>query len=363
MSHSRGGEGGPRGRLPLDLGKLNPETLERLLSGVRKTAGPESTSGLVVGPGIGLDGAVVDLRARAEGPEGVEGGGPSFLVAASDPITFAAQEIGWYAVHVNANDVACMGALPRWFLATVLLPEGTQEEDAQLIFGQIHRGCEDVGATLIGGHTEVTPGLGRPILMGTMLGTTNQWQSAAGGRPGDVLLLTKGIAIEGTAILAREAGDRLAGAVDGDVLERARGFLHDPGISVVPEARVAREAGSVRAMHDPTEGGLAGGIHELCEASGTGASIQLDTIPVFQETREIARVLDLDPLGLLASGSLLLAVAPEDAEAILEALDRAGIPAFRIGTLEGEAAGVTALANGTQSPLPRFATDELARVL
>ena len=346
---------------PLPVGKLDPETLERLLARARQTAPPGAHSELVVGPGIGLDAAVLDLRASAGFGEEAEGEAPPFLVAASDPITFAAEEIGWYAVHVNANDVACMGALPRWFMATILLPRGAGEEEAEAIFHQVHRGCQEVGASLIGGHTEVTPGIGRPILMGTMLGVTTRWISAAGARPGDALLLTKGVAIEGTAILAREARDRLTGKVKDAVLERARRFLHDPGISVVPEARVAREAGSVHALHDPTEGGVAGGIHELCEASGTGARIQLDAIPVFPETRELAAPFGIDPLGLIASGALLMATPPEDAEQILRALDDAGIHAVRIGTVEEEDAGVMAVTGGSERPLPRFASDELSR--
>jgi len=347
----------------LPVGKLDPATLERLLARARQTAPPGADSELVVGPGTGLDAAVLDLHSPAGLGEAPEGEAPPFLVAASDPITFAADEIGWYAVHVNANDVVCMGAQPRWFLVTVLLPPGAGEEEAEAIFHQIHQGCQEVGARLVGGHTEVTPGIERPILMGTMMGLTTRWISAAGARPGDALLLTKGVAIEGTAILAREARDRLSGRVGEAVLKRARRFLHDPGISIVPEARMARESGIVRALHDPTEGGVAGGIHELCEASGTGARIDMDAIPVFPETRELATPFGIDPLGLIASGALLMATAPEESGTILRALEAAGIRAVRIGTVEEAEAGVMTVTNGKERPLPRFASDELTRVL
>lgn len=319
-------------------------------------AGGLSDSGIVVGPGIGLDGAVLDVRVP-------ESGSPPFLVAASDPITFAAEEIGWYAVHVNANDVACMGALPRWFVVTVLLPDGTEEGDVTAIFDQIRQGCDQVGATLVGGHTEIAPDIGRPILMGTMLGVTTRWISGAGARPGDDLLLTKGIAIEGTAILAREKAGGLEGKVAENVLNRARDFLHDPGISVVPEARLAMEAGTVHAFHDPTEGGLAGGIRELCQASGTGARIDLDSIHVFDETRALAALFDIDPLGLIASGALLIAAPSDEAGPILGALDEAGIDATRIGTIVEDDAGVTGVRKGEERPLSRFPADELGKAL
>ena len=200
-------------------------------------------------------------------------------------------------------------------------------------------------------------------MVGPSLGVTTRWISAAGARPGDALLLTKGVAIEGTAILAREARDRLSGKVEEAVLTRARSFLHDPGISVVPEARVALETGGVHALHDPTEGGVAGGIHELCEASGTGARIHLDAIPVFPETRALAAPFGIDPLGLIASGALLMATAPDDAGNILRALEDARIRAVRIGTVEEADAGVSAVTKGEERPLPRFASDELTRAV
>lgn len=332
---------------PLPHGKVPQELLARLLAG--RTPAPEE----IVGPGIGLDAAVLEME-----------GGERFLVAASDPITFTAEEIGWYAVHVNANDVACMGARPAWFVATLLLPEGTGEGEVKEILGQIDEACAGIGAALVGGHTEVTGGLDRPVVAGTMLGLTDRWLSAGGAEPGDALLLTKGAAVEGTAILARDLTDRLVGRVDPGVLERARGFLRDPGLSVVRDAAVALQAGSVHALHDPTEGGVATGIRELCEASGTGARIDVGAIPVLDETRTIADALGLDPLGLIASGALLVAVPADEGEAIVDALRHQGIPGARIGTVTEEGEGITAVdAAGETAPLQRFEADELTRVL
>ncbi len=337
-------------RLP--PGKLPARVLQRLL------ADRDPADGELVGPGVGLDGAVLRL------PEGREGARERFLVAASDPITFTADRIGWYAVHVNANDVACMGARPAWFLATLLLPEGATEESAAEIFRDLEAACAEVGAGVVGGHTEVTPGLDRPIVAGTMLGITDRWISAAGAEPGDALLLTKGIAIEGTAILAADAADRLVGRVPAGVVERARAFLRKPGLSVVPDARVALEAGPVHALHDPTEGGLATGIRELCEAGGCGAMVELDAVRVFDETRRIAEALGLNPLGLLASGALLVAAPGVAAERILEALNEEGIGGARIGRVTDASEGFRAVdGSGREAPLDTFSADELSRVL
>lgn len=338
-------------------GKLPADVLDRLL------ASREAPGGAVVGPGIGLDAAVLSLRPPPRPGEATAAEPPPFLVAASDPVTFAAEEIGWYAVHVNANDVVCMGAHPRWFLATILLPVGATTVEAEAIFEQMDSACAEVGAALVGGHTEITQGVDRPIVTGTMLGVTHHWISAAGACPGDILILTKGVALEGSAILAREAADRLEGRVDDAMLERARGFLHDPGISVVPDALAVLAAGKVHALHDPTEGGVVGAIHELCDASGTGALVHLDAIPVFAETRALAAPFDIDPLGLIASGALLIAAPEEEAPAILAALAAEGIRAAAIGTVEHAARGTCAVVDGEDVPLPRFRSDEISKAL
>ena len=333
-------------RSPLAVGKVPPGVLARLLHGRTPAEGE------AVGPGVGLDGAVLEL----------DGGG--FLVAASDPITFTADEIGWYAVHVNANDVACMGAEPRWFLATVLLPEGAPEAMAADIFEEMEEACREVGAGVVGGHTEVTPRLDRPVVAGTMLGVTDRWLSSAGGRAGDAVLLTKGAGIEGTAILSGSLAEELRPAVGEEVLERGRRFLRDPGLSVVNDARIALAAGRPRALHDPTEGGVAGGVHELCEASGTGARIHRSAVPVRSETEAVCGALELDPMGLLGSGALLLAVPEPDAEGVLAALAARNVEAARIGTLEDRSEGVALVGSGDGvEALPRFAADEITRVL
>lgn len=328
-------------------GKLPPDALRALLA---RYAGP--ASGLAVGPGVGLDAAAVECR------------GP-WVVVAADPITFTAEAIGRYAVHVNANDVACLGARPRWFLATVLLPEGVDEVAVESIFRDLAAACAEVGAHLCGGHTEITPGLPRPIVSGVMLGECVGAApvTPAGTRPGDALLLTKGIAIEGTAILARDFAARLEGRVPGAVLEHARAFPGTPGLSVLRDALAALEAGGVHGLHDPTEGGLATGVLEMAEAAGVGFRVRRRAIPVLEETRAICDALGVDPMGLLASGTLLVTVARDRADATLAAFERARVRATVIGEAVPAEEGVTVEEEGEMRTWPGFERDELARLL
>jgi hydrogenase maturation factor len=335
----------------MNPGKLPHDLLSRVLA--RLGAGPADPR-VIVGPRVGEDAAVIDY-------------GDRLLVAKTDPITFASDLIGWYAVHVNANDIATMGAAPRWFLACLLLPHGAEESMAQGICDQTAEACRSLGVTVVGGHTEITIGLDRPILVGCMLGEVarDQLVTSAGAQPGDALLLSGGIAIEGTALLAREAPDVLtARGMDRTVVEAARDLLYSPGISVVKAAQTAISAGGVAALHDPTEGGLATGLRELALASGVGMEIWAARIPVLPLTRQVCRALGLAPLGLIASGSLLIAARPERAGNLAAALRTAGIEAAIIGRALGAPDGLWLTdEEGRRSPLPSFDRDELARFL
>ena len=333
-------------RLP--TGKLPPDILERCLAKI-----PRQDARVVVWPRIGEDAAVIEI-------------GGSLLVAKTDPITFATDLIGWYAVHINANDVACMGGKPRWFMADLLLPPGTTPDQAEAIFDQMLHACADLGISLVGGHSEITHDLDRPIVVGCLLGEIEGGRviSSSGAQPGDEIIVTKGIAIEGTALLAREASERLlASGVGEEVIERAGRFLFEPGLSVVCDAQVACSAARVTSLHDPTEGGLATGLEEVAKASGAGLRVDLDQIPILPETREICRALGLDPLGLLASGCLVITVSPSESEALLRALANAQIAARRIGTIVPRDDGLTMIEGGRRNPFPHFARDEVARFL
>jgi hydrogenase maturation factor len=328
------------------LGKLPAEELARLLTSCTPTS-----DRVIIGPGIGHDAAVISF-------------GDTYLVAKSDPITFVTSDIGWYAVHVNANDIACTGAAARWFLGTLLLPaERTDTTMVESIFGQIREACVAMGVELVGGHTEITHGLEHPLVIGCMLGevTPDKLVRPGGAQPDDVLIVTKGIAVEGTAIIAREKNAEVS-TFDEDFLTRCRGFLREPGISIVRDAQIATAAGEVHAMHDPTEGGLATGLWELAAASAYGLVIEESAIPILPETRILCDRLNLDPLGLIASGSLLLAAAAADERNIVQALEADGIAAVAIGHVVDTTSSVW-LQDGTlERPLPQFERDEIARL-
>jgi hydrogenase expression/formation protein HypE len=331
----------------LPVGKLPAEHLARLLA---KHTRPDPR--LIVGARLGEDAAVIDM-------------GDRYLVAKTDPITFATDEIGWYAVNVNANDIVCAGATPLWFLATLLLPEGkTDIELVESIFEQIAGACGQLQVTLAGGHTEITHGLDRPIVVGHMLGevTRGRLVTTAGARAGDDLIMTKGVAVEATAIIAREKAEELRGVLDAGYLRRCQGFLHDPGISVVRDAQIAQAAGTVHAMHDPTEGGLATGLWEVAQAAGVGLEIDEAAIPLLPETATLCAHFGLDPLGTIASGALLIACPATETAPIVGALVGAGIRATILGRVVEQQQGCRLLSPQEERLLPSFARDEIARL-
>jgi len=324
-------------------GKLPPRVLDRLLA--RYVGTPDRR--VIVGPQTGEDAAAVRVGSRA-------------LVVATDPITFAADEIGWYAVTVNANDVAVMGARPRWFQACLLSPPATDRR-IERIFRQIHEAAEALGVAVIGGHTEITHDLPQPIVVGTMMGEVapGKLVRSSGARPGDDVVLTKGVAIEGAALIAREKASELRVAVSQSVLRRARRLLHDPGISVVRDAGIACRVGC-HAMHDPTEGGLEMGAWELAAAAGCGIELDLRAVPVLREADILCRHLGLDVYRTIASGALLVAVGRSRTARLLAAYRRAGIPAAVIGRMTKHGRHVIS-ADGRRPlrPVPR---DEIARL-
>ncbi len=331
----------------MEQGKLPPEALAELLAGF-----PQDDR-VRQGPGIGRDAAVVRLPDRS-------------LVVASDPVSFSGEHLGWYAVHVNANDVACQGAEPRWFLATVLLPPGTDTESVAAIFEDLRRACAETGATLVGGHSEVSAAVSEPIVAGTMIGEAPRERTylSDAAEPGDVLVQVGPVAIEGTALLAREIPERLrAAGLSAAEIDEAAALLFDPGISVLSMARAVWDAPDVHTLHDPTEGGIATACWEVGQASGLGITLFLDAVLVHPLTRRVGEALELRWEGLLASGSLLVTVAEGGAEAALRYLHESGQGAAIIGTLGRQGEPAILQARGETHPLPRFPRDEVARVL
>jgi hydrogenase expression/formation protein HypE len=325
------------------LGKLPHEELNRLFSHL-----PKEDPRVLIGPGVGFDCAVIDF-------------GETLLVAKSDPITFTGEDIGWYIVQINANDIATTGARPKWFLSTLLLPEtDTDQELVDGIFFQIESACSELGITIIGGHTEITVGLDRPILSGTMLGVVpkDSLISPKGARPGDALLLTKGVPIEAGSILAREYEASLAG-LDKGLIRRARDYLKIPGISIVKEAQIAAKVGGVTAMHDPTEGGILCGLWELTQAAQVGLAVQVKSIPILQEAEKICDVLAVDPLSAIASGALLLTVERVSLDKFLMEMEKSAIQISHIGWVTDQK-GV--FSEEDLHPLPRPKRDALSEL-
>jgi hydrogenase maturation factor len=331
-------------RLP--VGKLPPELMSQIISRM-----PTDDPRVIVGPGIGLDCAVIDL-------------GDRLAVYKSDPITFASDHIGYYLVQVNANDIATTGARPLWLLITLLLPEKTTSPALPAtIMAQIADACAALGVTVIGGHTEITTGLDRAIAIGAMIGEVERDKliSPRGARAGDRVLLTKGVPIEATALLAREFPARLRAALSPTELEAAQNYLFDPGIGVTRDARTAIQAGRVTAMHDPTEGGVLSALWELAQASGKTLRIDTQRIPVAPLARRVCGVFGIDPLGAIASGALLMTVTATDAAAIRDSLQRTGIACADIGSVcEGPARVEQSKAEGYEI-LSRPEVDEITK--
>ena len=330
----------------MDIGKFPPSLLEKLL---RKTG--VSDPRVVLGPAVGEDAAVLDL-------------GETLLVATSDPVTFATDRIGWYAVQVNANDIACTGGTPRWFLATMLVPERFTEEQAEELFDQILDACNAMDVVLLGGHSEVTYGIDRPLVTGTMLGEVarDRLVKTGGAREGDSIVVTKGIAIEGTALLALErAGDLRKAGVAEDIITLSAEMLDILGISVIIDAQVACGAAQIHSMHDVTEGGLITGLRELAAASGLGLAIEEDSVPVLPATREVCQALELDPMGLLASGALIITLPSGEVPSLLSELEKKGIDGWEIGMMLAPEEGLISIGREGEVELPQFSRDELAR--
>ena len=330
------------------VGKLDYRLLEKLLN-----LNPIKDPRIIVGPRIGEDAAVIDF-------------GKNYLVAKTDPITFTTHRIGWYAVNINANDIATMGAIPKWFLATLLLPEGkTNAKLATQIFRDIITSTQKLNITLCGGHTEISYKIDRPIVIGHMLGEVEKDKLVvnAHAKPGDDLLLTKGIAIEGTAIIAREKAVTIKKKFGDQFLKRAQAFIDKPGLSVVADALLANKTAQIHAMHDPTEGGLATGVMELAKASGTGVIIDAEKIPCYEETEQICKFFNIQPLGLIASGALLIALDPKNTKEVIAILAKNGILCTPIGRLTQKSEGLKLFTKGKLVKMPKFTVDEITKVL
>jgi hydrogenase expression/formation protein HypE len=334
--------------MSLPVGKLPPDILCRML----KNYIPFNER-VRVGPSIGEDAAAIDM-------------GDRYLLLTTDPITFVAEDIGTYAVRVNANDIATMGGKPLWLLASILLPEKyASSELADDVFRQLSSACKDSGVSLCGGHTEITPGIDRVVVVGAMIGEVKKdgLITTSGAMPGDDIILTKAIAVEGVSVIARMKGKDLEAVFGPGFVQKCRSFIESPGISILKEAEIAVLYGDVHSMHDPTEGGLATGLFEVATAADAGLIVEEECIPVFPECLTLCRHYDLDPLGLIASGSLLIAMNPRDTGKVLKALKDNGIAGAKIGKILHREHGLKIKRGGELTDLPVFKRDELTKVL
>jgi hydrogenase maturation factor len=328
----------------MKTGKLPIPLLDSLL---KRYASKDKT--IVIGPKIGVDAAIIKW-------------GNAFLAAKTDPITFTSFKLGEYLVNINANDIACMGGAPKYLLVTLLLPAknaGTVRT-VEKIFSELSAACKRFGISLCGGHTEITPAVLKPVAIGAMLGEIKDKKRVYPPpcRAGDEVVLVKGIAIEGTAILAREKSKELEKAFGKPFLTRASNYIKKPGISVLREAEIAWRHGKVKAMHDPTEHGLSGGLYEMSLRLNMGMVIYRDEISILPECKKICGYFGLNPFGLISSGTLLAVTAGGEGKKLAAVYKRKGIRAAVIGKLTKKS-GV----RFKDKKFPYFERDEITKVL
>lgn len=328
-------------------GKVPNEVLEKI---VFRNLGAKR-SDVVLSSSIGEDAAIVKA-------------GKEVLAVSSDPITGAEKWLGWLAVHVSANDIATRGVQPCWFNSIILLPKNSTKELIETICTQMDKAARQLDVSIIGGHCEVTPGIDHPIVTGCAIGVAEngKYVTCGGAKIGDQIILTKGTGIEGTAILASDRREELLKVFDEKFLNKAENYFEK--ISVVTDAITAFRTGGVSAMHDPTEGGIAGGLHELADAADVGFNVYEEKIFVPKETNKICEYFGVDPLQLISSGSLLVVAEKEKAETIISALTSNGVYASIIGEMTKATLGRNLVTKaGEKTELVRHTSDHLWKAL
>jgi hydrogenase expression/formation protein HypE len=326
----------PPGKIPIDI----------LQNIVFKNLGVDRKE-VSLGPKTGVDGAVLEI-------------GNKSVIVSMDPITGAVERIGTEAVNVNANDIATFGVEPAFIFSCIMLPQGADSKTVETISTQMGTASKELGIAIVGGHCESTPGLANPIVVCCIMGLTEKgkYVTASGAKTGDKLILTKSAGIEGTAILATDRQMQLSKVLKPEMLKNAQAFYNQ--ISIVKDALTAYRVGGVHAMHDPTEGGVLNGVHEMADAAGLGLTVFEEKIVVEPETAKICRYFEIDPLQLISSGALLIAVEAEAAPKIVAALKEQGIYSAVIGEFNSNSEKrVLETKNGMPQALPRPVTDQL----
>ncbi len=326
----------------MDTGKLPGNVLERLVFSKIKKVHDD----ILIRPGIGMDCAAIDFGEYA-------------CVLSCDPITGTAREIGRLAVHINCNDIAACGVEPLGLLATILCPEGSSEEELEIIMDQFAEAARSVNVDILGGHTEITNVVNRFVISCTAVGKClkDKIISTSGARAGDSLVITKHAGLEGVSIIAHEKEEELIPVLGRQIVEEAKGFMDS--ISVIKDGVTAGVFG-VNAMHDVTEGGVLGAVWEMCQASGTGVEIYKDRIPLHMATRKICEYYNIDPYRLISSGCMLISVP--DGEELVRRLKQENIDASVIGKLNNTGKRLVISGNRAEEISPPE-SDELYKIL
>ena len=304
----------------LKVGKLDSELLKKIVFDKITFRRDE----VITRPGIGEDCAVIDY-------------GDYECVLSTDPITASIEDIGRLAVHISCNDIASNGVEPVGLLLAVLLPEGTTEEQIENMMDQAGKASEELGVEIVGGHTEITRAVNQPVMISTAIGRGPAGGSQDGKdmRPGDLILVTKKIGLEGTGIIATEKD--VSGILTDEEAAEARAMLDQ--VSVVKEGIIAGRIGT-HGMHDVTEGGILGAVWEMCRVSGMGATVDRAEIPVSGITVKLCKAFDLDFMRLISSGCMLIVCERERFAEMKETMEQAGIALTCIGQVEEEEAGI-----------------------
>jgi len=331
----------------LPLGKLPPELLSEIIH-----KSPVLDERILVGPKIGMDCAIID-------------NGDTYLVLKNDPITFTPENIGWYTVQINVNDIVTTGATPKWMLATIFLPENLTTIDmVKSISSQLFTACQEKNISFVGGHTEITYGINRPIISATLIGEVRKESliTPDGVQIGDDILLTKGIAIEATAILANDFESLLKNSLRSEEIITAKNYIFDPGISIYKDAIVAIKSGGIHAMHDPTEGGLSSALWEMAIVSNKFLLVYEDTVKCSDLSRKICAQFGLNPINSISSGALLMTVDPNFSQEIIHELKNDGIECSIIGTIISDGANVEIENGNGRNILNRPDRDDITKV-
>ncbi len=327
-----------------EIGKIPPEILEKIVMRPMRDSRVKRPE-VLLRPKTGEDCSAVDF-------------GGEYCVLSADPITGAAADVGYLAVQINCNDIYAAGAEPFGLLLTVLLPPGSGEELLQEIMDGAFRGAGERNIEILGGHTEVTDAVCKPLVSAAVVGRTRGRKilSTGGARQGQDILMTKWAGTEGTAILAEEKESLLKEHMTAEELETARGFK--AFLSVGKESEIAFAHGAT-AMHDATEGGILGAVWEVAECSGCGVEVFAEEMPVREETAKICGTLGIDPLRLISSGTMV--IATDNGQELAENLRQSGVPAVVIGKVTES--GRFLISGGKKTPLEQPKADALYAAL